>query len=139
MFLKNKVKAYIPGLGAAFWTSGKIPRGTAETTNNHTDKVTTTYCNRFMFFKKKIIISKIAKIANNSNRENQFKNYSGKIVSLSRQRTQGISLLIQNGEICPMSCLLSPTSTCKQLMLMFVDSFFIYIWLRLENKWYGLH
>lgn len=72
------------------------------------------------FPKKKIIISKIA---NNSNRENQFKNYSGKIVSLSRQRTQGISLLIQNGEICPMSCLLSPTSTCKQLMLMFVDSF----------------
>lgn len=91
------------------------------------------------FSKKKIIISKIAKIANNSNRENQFKNYSGKIVSLSRQRTQGISLLIQNGEICPMSCLLSPTSTCKQLMLMFVDSFFIYVWLRLENKWYGLH
>lgn len=77
-------------------------------------------------FQKKII-SKIAKIANNSNRENQFKNDSGKIVSLSRQRTQGISLLIQNGEICPMSCLLSPTPTCKQLMLMFVDSFFIYI------------
>lgn len=43
------MEAYIPGLGAACWTSGKIPRGTAETTNNHTDKVTTTYCNRFMF------------------------------------------------------------------------------------------
>lgn len=69
------------------------------------------------------LTKKSQKIANNSNRENQFKNNSGKIVSLSRQRTQGISLLIQNEEQCPIPCLLSPTSTCKQLMVMFVDSF----------------
>lgn len=72
------MEAYIPGLGAACWTSGKIPRGTAETTNNHTDKVTTTYCNRFMFSNYNLKNLK-KKIANNSNRENQFKNNSGKI------------------------------------------------------------
>lgn len=73
-------------------------------------------------FPKKIIL-KNRKESQTTQTEIQFKNNSGKIVSLSRQRTQGISLLIQNEGNCPKPCLLSPTSTCKQLMVMFVDSF----------------